>query len=146
MLVELYPRFHARFSSLPLLGRHVEGFVAWLHAQGYPRLPIRRRVRAMPRVDALLRRRRVRTLDDLSRVQLLGLAPRDSQRDVYLTALVRSLALYFDTQNMFGRPTLTPGQQLVEAYRLHLAHVRGLAESTMTHHAATVSELLALLC
>ena len=41
---EIYPRFHARILSLPLLGPHAEGFVAWLRAQGYPRGPICLRV------------------------------------------------------------------------------------------------------
>jgi hypothetical protein len=34
MLIDLYPGLHARFSSLPLLGPHVDDFVGWLHAQG----------------------------------------------------------------------------------------------------------------
>jgi hypothetical protein len=37
MLAEIYPRAHARFASLPLLGPHRDGFVGWLCAQGYPR-------------------------------------------------------------------------------------------------------------
>ncbi len=78
MLVELYPRFHARFSSLPLLGPHLDGLVVWLRAQGYPRLPIRLRVRETPRVEARLRRRGVRRVEDVTRAQLLELAPRDS--------------------------------------------------------------------
>ena len=93
MLVNIFPRFHARFSSLPLLGPVVEDFVVWLHARGYTRLPIRLRVRVLPRVDARLRRRGIRRVAELSRPELLALAPRDSQDDVYLAAVVRSLAL-----------------------------------------------------
>jgi integrase len=48
VLVELFPRIHARFSSLPLLGPHVDGFVAWLDAQGHSHLPIFRRIREAP--------------------------------------------------------------------------------------------------
>lgn len=142
MLVELYPKFHARFSSLPLLGPHVDGFVVWLHAQGYPRLPIRLRVRETPRVDKWLKRRGFRRLKDLSRDQLLQLTPRDSQDDIYLAASVRSLADFLDEKGMLARPTATQSQRLVETYRAHLDHVRGLAESTLTHHASTVSEFL----
>lgn len=82
MLEELYPRYHARFSSLPLLGPHVEGFVAWLYAQGYPRLSIRLRVRELPRVDAALRRRGIRRIEDLCAADLLRLAPKNSQDDI----------------------------------------------------------------
>ncbi len=142
MLLELFPRAHARFSSLPLLGRHVEGFVVWLRAQGFPDLPIKRRVRAMPRVDTMLRRGGARAIVEISRAQLLRLAPHDSQDDAYLAALVRSLDVYFDAQGMFVWPALTPSEQLVTAYRDHLVEVRGLAEPTMVHHAKTASELL----
>jgi hypothetical protein len=44
MLVELCPRAHA--PSLPLLGPHLEAFVAWLVARGYPHLYIRQRLSA----------------------------------------------------------------------------------------------------
>ena len=86
MLVELYPRFHVRFSSLKLLGPHVDDFVMWLHAKGYPPWPIRKRVRETPRVEARLRRRGIRRLKDVPRDLFLGLAPRDSKNDEYLGA------------------------------------------------------------
>lgn len=145
MLVDLYPRFHARLSALPLLGPFVEDFVVWLHAAGYPRVPIRRRVRAIKRVDALLRRRGVRRLKDLSRAQLVALAPRDSQDDVYLAAVVRSLALFLDERGVLAPLTPTRSQLLLREYCDHLDQVRGLAETTIRHHASMVSELLAFL-
>ena len=145
MLVELYPRSHARFSSLRLLGPHVDGFVGWLQAQGYPRWPIRLRIRATPRVDARLRRRGIRRLEDLSRDELLGLAPRDSQTDIYLAAVVRSLARYLDDQGLLAAPTDTQQQKLVETYRVHLDQVRGLVKTTQDHHVSTAFELLTFL-
>ena len=145
MLADICPRFHARFSSLPLLGPLVEDFVVWLHAGRYTRRPIRLRVQALPRVDVRLRRRGVRRLRDLSRAELLALAPRDSQDDVYLAAVVRSLALFLDERDELARSMPTRSQLLVREYRDHLEQVRGLAETTMTHHASTVSELLAFL-
>src|SRR4051812_2243642 len=99
MLADFYPRSHARISSLPLLGPLAEDFIAWLHAAGYTRLPIRLRIRAMARVAVRLRRRGLRRLEDLSRAELLAMAPRDSQDDVYLAAVVRSLALFLDERN-----------------------------------------------
>ena len=53
MLVELYPRLQARFSALAVLGRFVEGFIAWLYAKGYHRHQVRLRVREMPQLDAV---------------------------------------------------------------------------------------------
>jgi site-specific recombinase XerD len=142
VLVELYPRFHARFSSLKLLGPLVDDFVIWLHAKGYSPWSIRLRVRETPRVDARLRRRGIRRLEDVPRDLLPGLAPRDSQKDVYLGALVRSLAAYLDERGLVAPPTQTPGEQLVATYRSHLDRTRGLADATITHHASTASELL----
>jgi integrase/recombinase XerD len=145
MLAEMFPRAHARFACLPLLGPHLDGFVVWLCSQGYPRLPIRLRIRETPRLDALLRQRRVRRLEILSRAQLLKFAPRDSQQDIMLAATVRSLACYLDAHGLLARPAPTPREQMVAAYRGYLQRVRGLADSTLAHHCSTASGLLAFL-
>jgi integrase/recombinase XerD len=145
MLAEIFPRAHARLASLPLLGPHLDGFVVWLCSQGYPLLPIRLRIRETPRLDALLRRRRVRRLGILSCAQLLEFAPRDSQEDSLLAATVRSLARYLDAHGLLARPAPTPCERMVAAYRGYVERVRGLAESTIVHHCSTASELLAFL-
>ena len=142
MLKEIYPRDHARFSSLPLLGPHVEGFVEWLHSQGYPRLPIRLRVQTLPRIEGKLRRFGVGCLENLQDRDLRRLAPKDSQDDVYLAATVRSLAIYFATRQLLAPDVASPAEQLVRDYSEHLDRVRGFAESTRIHHKATAAELL----
>jgi hypothetical protein len=116
-----------------------------LHAQGYPRLPIRLRVRETPRVEARLRRRGVGKVEDLSAAKLLAIVPRDSHDDIYLAATVRSLARYFEARGLLVSPPTTPGEIIVGEYRAHLDHVRGLSEATFAQHASTESELLALL-
>src|SRR5579864_919838 len=145
MLAELYPRKHTRFSSLPLLGPHLEGFVGWLRSQGYPRLPIRLRVRAAKQFDAFLRRHRVRRLSDLSARELLSYAPADSQDDVYRAALVHSLVRYLEEQKALAPARATPVLELTASYCTQLESVRGLAAKTVKHHAATVRELLSWL-
>lgn len=95
MLVDLYPRDHRRFSSLPLLGAHVDDFVGWLCDEGYPRLPIYRRVQQLPRVERALHRRGVRRVRGISAALIVGLAPKDSRNDIYFTATARSLARFF---------------------------------------------------
>ena len=62
MLIELFPRAHARFTSLPLLGPHLEGFAAWLQTQGYHPHPIRLRIRASRRLALRMQRRGALTL------------------------------------------------------------------------------------
>jgi site-specific recombinase XerD len=143
MLAELCPRAHARYTSLRLLGPHVEEFVVWLDSQGCPRLHIRRRLCAMPRLDARLRRRGVRRLEDLCAAELLRFGPRRSRDDVQLSGVVRSLVRYLDGRDLLAGRVLTPSEQLVAAYRLHLERVRGLAEKTQKLHSATAAALLA---
>jgi site-specific recombinase XerD len=143
MLTEIYPRCHVRYESLHVLGPHLDGFVAWLRLQGYPPLPIRMRVRAAKRLDALLRQRGVRRPGDLTAAELLAYAPENSQEDIALAAVVRSLLRYFQDQHALALAPCTPAQQLLASYRTHLESVRGLAANTVAHHDATVSELLA---
>jgi site-specific recombinase XerD len=145
MLAELFPRAHARYAALPVLGPYLDGFVRWLHVQGYPRLPIRLRVRASRALDTLLRRRGVRQLSELTAAELLGYAPTDSQDDIPLAAVVRSLVRYCKERGALAEPPATPTKILLEVYRMHLESVRGVAASTVTHHTATVRELLAFL-
>ena len=109
MLEEIYPRYHARFSSLALLGPHVEGLVVWLRDQGYASLPIRRRVRVLPRIEQMLRARGVGRLEELEERALLRLAPKDSQDDMYLSASVRSLARYCAARGMPRSQRRLPG-------------------------------------
>lgn len=144
MLAKIFPRVHARYSSLRVLGRHLEGFVVWLFSQGYPLLPIRMRVRAARRLDALLWRRGIRHPGELNAAEFLAYAPEDSQKDISLAALVRSLVRYFEEQHaLVPPPPPTPEQKLLASYCTHLQSVRGIATSTLSQHTATVNELLA---
>ena len=143
MLSEIYPRFHARLSALRVLGPHLDGFVGWLRSQGFPRPPIRARLRVAKRLDRLLWRRGIRGPGDLTSAELRAFAPRDSQQDIGLTAAVRSLIKYFEGRQALASAPPTPGQELVACYRSYLRDVRGFAASTVSHHAATASELLA---
>jgi len=144
MLAKIFPRVHGRYSSLRVLGAHLNGFVVWLFSQGYPLLPIRMRVRAAGRLDALLWRHGIRHPGELNAAELLAYAPKDSQQDISLAAVVRSLVRYFEEQHGLALPLPpTPGQKLLASYRTHLQNVRGIAARTLSHHTATVSELLA---
>jgi integrase/recombinase XerD len=142
MLEKLYPRGCARVRPLPLLGHHANDFVEWLIAEGYPPLPIRLRLRQLPRVDALLREKGASRIEGLAADDLLVLAPNNSQQDVYLAAVVRSLARFFSVKGLLVRASQTPQEELIAAYVSFLDRVRGLAKSTQTHHAATASEML----
>lgn len=145
MLAELFPRSYERYTRLRLLGPHVEGLVAWLQAEGYPLLPIRRRLCVLVRLERRLGRRRVRELGDLSTAELLDLAPRDSQDDIYLSALVHSLARHLDMCGVLAGAETKPSDKVVGAYGAYLERVRGLAESTLRQHCTTAGEFLGFL-
>ena len=87
----------------------------------------------------------VAAVQDCTAAEILVLAPRDSQDDIDRAAVVRSLVRYLSSKDRLVRPAATPREDLVAAYGHHLADVRGLAESTCAHHAATATELLAFL-
>ncbi len=142
MLEKIYPRGHVRLLTLPLLGPHVWEFTDWLVAEGYPPLPIRLRLQRVPDVDELLQRSGAACLGEVGAEDLLALGPRNSQDDVYLSAVVRSLVRCFSAKGLLASPVATPGQELVDAYVTYLDRVRGLAGSTRSQHAATALELL----
>ena len=64
MLTSLFPRAHARYSSLPLIGPVLEALCQWLHAKGYPENAIRRRITGAPLLERWLRRSHIRSLQD----------------------------------------------------------------------------------
>jgi integrase/recombinase XerD len=142
MLAEFCPRIHTRYTSLRLLGPYVEGFFAWLQAEGYSPPPIRLRLHELPRLEARLWRRGVRRLEGLRGSELRRFAPGDSQDDIYLSAVVRSLTRYLEALGVLGQEVMTRGEEVITAYRTYLEHVRGLAVSTLAQHCATARDLL----
>jgi hypothetical protein len=59
MLLQLYPKVHRRYSSLPVFGPIVENFGAWLLKQGYSTDCIREHFCCMRRTARLLHKRGV---------------------------------------------------------------------------------------
>ena len=70
MLLQLYPRLHRRYSSLPVFGPIVEDFGAWLLKQGYSTDCIREHFCCMLRTARLLYKRGVGSLAELTRAKL----------------------------------------------------------------------------
>jgi integrase/recombinase XerD len=143
MLLELYPRMHRRYTSLPILGSTLDGYSTWLLKQGYSTDRVREYFRAAPRLVRQLQQHGVRTLTGMTRARLQDCAPVDSQDDPDLAALVRQLDRYFRTElSLYPPPKLTRIGQRVAAYTTYLEQVRGFAPSTCTYHRRTVTEFL----
>jgi len=146
MLEELFPRVYRRYSSLPVLGATLNGFVEFLFTRGYPRTPVRRHVRTTRRVDARLQRRGCRSADEITRTELRACAPPPgrSQDDINLAATVRQLERYLDERGILppNRPPSAAESKVAE-YGAYLREVRGLARSTINHHVATAAQFIA---
>lgn len=145
MLKQLFPRDHARYSSLPLLGATLDGFAQYLTNNGYPLDVARCRLRAVISIDRRLRRYGCRDLMKVTREKLRKCAPAPghSKENIHASATVRLLEKYLDEQDIFPAPEpLKPAEEKLASYSRYLETVRGLAPSTVKHHLATISEFL----
>ena len=143
MLIDLFPRDHARFTQLTLLGAHLDGLARWLADRGFPTKTIRKRILKAPALELLLPSCGIRDLRELSQDQLLALAPRPARSQPYLSALVHSLSACLDERGLLRFAKVTPGQRLARAHLESLEQVRGYAASTLRYHRYTVRDLLA---
>jgi len=145
MLSELFPRAHARFSSLPIMGPVVGGFAAWMLQHGYPPAPVRRHVRSTRRIDLALRQQGFRQLSEIAADDLRACSPADSKDDPDLAAAVRSLTRYLEERELLAALPQPPSRSatLLSAYAEYLRDVRGLARSTVRHHLRSGAQLLA---
>ena len=143
MLLQLYPRVHRRYSSLPVFGPIVEDFGAWLLKQGYSTDCIREHFCCMRRIARLLHRQGIGTVAALTRAKLRACAPAQRLDDRRLTASVRLLERYFASEcSLFSTPLLSRTDKRVAEYATYLNEVRGLAASTVAGHCATAAALL----
>lgn len=143
MLAALFPRAYARYSSLPILGSSLDGLCFWLHARGYPRDAIQRRMRAAASLDRALRRRGVRSLSALTATMLRSYAPPPRwSGSPPRGALVRSIALYLEERGELAPTLPTPTEHQIADYRHYLEHIRGLCDSTIAMKSATAREFL----
>src|SRR5712671_4869576 len=98
MLLELFPTTHLQYTSLPILGPVLEGYVRWLLAEGYSRERVRAHCQTARRLARVLAQRGAGNLTEVTRLQLRGCAPRRAREDTYLAALVHSLDRYFESE------------------------------------------------
>lgn len=142
MLVEFFPRMHRRYSSLRLLGPILSGFAGWLHARGYPRVAVRRHLRAARRLEQRWCCRGRRSLSAIRRTDFQVCAPGHSQDDPDLAAAARVLKTYFEERGLLaGQPAREAPRELT-GYQQYLTALRGLAPGTIADHLVTVSDFL----
>jgi integrase/recombinase XerD len=146
MLTSLFPRAHARYASLSILGGVLDELCSWLHARGFPPHAIRRHLEAAPFLDAFLRRRHIRSLGACTAVGLRACLPRQKRwRPQTAYALGRSLLTFLQERGELTSITPTRSEQLIDAYRGYLQRVRGLAPRTARHHVTVTTDFLRFL-
>ncbi len=142
MLSKVFPRAHARYSSLPVLGEVLDDYTSWMEDLGYTLVPIQRHLRAASSLDHCLRRAGVSTLVALTRERLRARAPKDSQDAIDRAAVVRCLERFFDSTGFFEAATPNRVETKAAAYAAFLRDVRGFVAVTAAQHAATASRFL----
>ena len=142
MLIDLFPRAHARFLALPLLGPLLDQLARWHADRGFNESQIRGRIRKAPVLESLLLDRGLNDLSQVPKSCLLELTARKSQDDLYLSALLHSLANFLEDRGMLAATAPTPGERLADVYREHLGQVRGLATATQAEYRRVALKLL----
>jgi integrase/recombinase XerD len=142
MLVEFFPRMHRRYSSLRLLGPILGAFAGWLHARGYPRVAVRRHLRAARRLEQRWLRRGLRSLSAIRRTDFQVCARGHAQDDPDLAAVARVLTMYCEERGLLAGEAAPEAPQELTGYQQYLTTLRGLAAGTIADHLATVSEFL----
>lgn len=146
MLKTLYPRTHADYESMPVIGDVLNEFCIWLSKRGYPPAAIRRRVRASRLLAKALRRRRIHTLRGVSAQALWAVAPRSADWTAQLArASLRSLTAFLRERSVLEPAPVTRVDAFISAYSRHLAATRGLAPRTVVKHTRRVVEFMRFL-
>lgn len=143
MLSTLFPRAHARYAAVPIVGLYLEGLCVWLKARGYPHSAIQRRMQAAKFLAAALHENGVHSLGELTAPSLRSYVPPPGESGSPARGpLVRSLTDYLDERGDLVPTPPTAVQDRVADYVRYLGHVRGLSTGTVAMHAATVARYL----
>ena len=144
MLTSLFPNTHTRYTSLPVLGAFLEDLCSWLKAHGYPPNAISRRMEAAPFLEKCLQEQQITLLSGCTAERLRACLPRQRRWTPQIAyALGRSLLIYLQERRALVSEPPNASEQLIYAYREHLAHVRGFAASTIARHAVVAARLSA---
>jgi site-specific recombinase XerD len=138
MLRSLFVKAHLKFLSMPLLGPIVENFDDWLAASGYTRSSRECYVSKLLRVDADLRKRRVKGFVDLTHSVLHDYWKTLSKTYPGHAQTLRALERYLIAHGLITRERTatanSPASILIEEYGNYLCEVRGFASSTVSDH------------
>lgn len=134
-----------KYSSLEILGPVANGFASWLIERGYTHLSRREKLSLLPHIDAILIRRGVRLMREVSKDDLDACKRSLLRRFPNRTGTTCALEKYLHVQNLL-RPTeqkvTSALARHLAAYARYLETVRGDATSTIRQNLYTASDFL----
>ena len=140
MLVQFFPRMHRRYSSLRLLGPILGDFAGWLHERGYPRVAVRRHLRAARRLEQRWHRRGIRSLCGDSSRGFCRSVRRDIRKMILISPPSRASSRCTLRSTGFFQASPRPAVPDASSRDTDGTSPRsaGLPPSTITDHLATV--------
>jgi site-specific recombinase XerD len=146
MITEFFPKGFQRYQSLPVLGPLMDRYAEWLRQQQYTWRSTRYELRMAAQVAEYLKRRAVRSIDELQQRHLDTCYHRFCQRFPGKASSVLVLARFLQecghAEKGLPSPLDSPGGLHVRAFMVHLADARGFAPSTIRRQGQIATEFL----
>lgn len=137
MLTKLYPKVFDQYLSLPLFGPVLEDFVAWLAEQGYTHRSCHDLVYRVAHLDRYLRRRGLRSLDQLAHRDFEAGWKVLHRRFPERAGIAYLMERYLQLKGLIKPcPPEAPSRtaRYLVAYNDYLRECRGLAPHTIGYH------------
>jgi integrase/recombinase XerD len=142
MLITLFPKASRKYLSLPVFGPVMDDFSDWLEQEGYTRKSRRYAIRMIAWMDAYLRRRRIKRLQELTPLALHGCWKALQRRLPTAAGTVHVMERFLTERGLlkpFPRQVSSPTEIQLQKYAEHLRDVRGFSCSTVHHHLYTTA-------
>ena len=148
LLEQLRPRSFSQWRVLPIFGPLLDDFLQWLHDQSYTVGTIGNYLQLLPKVVDWLRRRRIKTLAQLTHQDLQLACERYRPGQQAPSWVIGALDRFLCERHLVCEgdvPALSPVEVEVAAFEAYLRQARGLTETTIHGHAGLLRAFLKFL-
>ncbi|MGA8620984.1 MAG: site-specific integrase [Candidatus Sulfotelmatobacter sp.] len=145
MIAQIFPKDFRRYLSLPVLGRLMNPFAAWLHGQHYTWRSSQFELRMAAHVCEYLQRRGIRDVEDVREQHMRACYRLFRRKFPNEAGSVRVLGRFLVEQGFMRTPAVTASSWAgvhLNAFRSHLRDARGYAPSTIQQQVDVAAELL----
>ena len=146
MIATLFPKGSRRYLSLPIFGPVMDDFSDWLEQEGYTRKSRRFTIRTIAWMDAHLRRRQIKRLQELTPVALQDCWKALQRRRPPAAGTVHVMERFLTKRGLLKpllRQVSTTTEIQLQRYSEYLRDVRGVSRSTIHNHLYTAAGFLA---